>query len=232
MNPTRILSFAAAWIIPLAASAQEASADKLTIRAFLNDPANPVTELFAPDSPDRLIPLVLAPGELPAGQAVAVIDGKLNVYTTAKADPASLLATATVPPDLKRAIAIIQPRGDTKKPPCSIVFVDDSIAAFPPGASRAISFTTLPIALQAGEHKIAITPGKITSVPPVVKVDAYNMAQTNFLYKAGQSWVPFNETKMKYLKEYRQIFICAVRPATKIPTLVTLLDDTPKSTPP
>ncbi|MCW1884801.1 hypothetical protein OKA04_08685 [Luteolibacter flavescens] len=228
MNPTRILSLAAACLIPLSASAQEDSASKLTVRAFLNDPANPATELFAPDSPDHLIPLVLAPGELPAGQAVALIDGKLNIYRTGTADAANLLASATVPPNLKQAIAIIQPRGDTKKPPCSIVFLDDSIAAFPPGESRAISFTALPIALQAGEHKIAVAPGKITTVPPVAKVDPYNMAQTNFLYKAGESWVPFSETKMKYLKEYRQVFICAVRPGTKVPTLVTLLDDTPK----
>jgi hypothetical protein len=229
MIPARISSFVvAACLLPLAASAQEASTSKLTVRAFLNDPANPGAELFAPDAPDRLIPLVLAPGELPAGQVVAVIDGKLSLYSSAKIDPANLVASAAVPQSLKQAIAIIQPRGDAKKPRCGIVFVDDSISAVPPGESRAISFTALPLAIQAGEHKIGIAPGKITTVPPVTKVDPYNMAQTNFLYKAGEAWVPFSEAKMKFLKDYRQIFICAVRPGSKSPTLVTLVDDTPK----
>ncbi|MEK7953227.1 hypothetical protein [Luteolibacter soli] len=222
---------AVACLFPLAVSAQEESTTKLTVRAFLNDPANPAAELFANDAPDHLLPLVLAPGELPAGQTVVVIDGKLNLYSSAKIDPASLVASAPVPKGLKQAIAIIQPRGDAKKPPCGIVFVDDSIAAFPPGESRAISFTTLPIAIQAGEHKIAVAPGKITPVPPVKSVDPYNMAQTNFLYQAGNAWVPFSEAKMKFLKDYRQVFICAVRPGGKSPTLVTLVDDTPKAAP-
>ena len=229
MISSRIPSLiATACLLPLAGFAQEASTAKLTVRAFLNDPANPTAELFAPEAPDKIIPLVLSPGELPAGQAVAVIDGKLNLYSSAKIDPANLVASAPVPSNLKQAIAIIQPRGDAKKPPCGIVFVDDSLSAFPPGESRVISFTTLPLAIQAGEHKVAIAAGKITNVPPVTKVDPYNMAQTNFLYKVGESWIPFSESKMKYLKDYRQVFICAVRPGSKSPTLVTLVDDTPK----
>ena len=220
--------FVGACLFPVVGLAQDASISKLTVRAFLNDPTNPAAELFAPDAPDKVIPLVLAPGELPAGQAVAVIDGKLYLYSSAKIDPAYLVASITVPSNLKQAIAIIQPRGDAKKPPCGIVFVDDSISAFPPGESRVISFTALPLAIQAGEHKIAIAPGKITNVPPVTKADPYNMAQTNFMYKVGEAWVPFSEAKMKYLKDFRQVFICAVRPGSKSPTLVTLVDDTPK----
>ena len=229
MIQTRIPSLVAvACLLPSAGFAQEPSSSKLTVRAFLNDPVNPGAELFAHDAADKLIPLVLAPGDLPVGQAVVVIDGKLSLYSSAKIDPANLVASAAVPQNLKQAIAIIQPRGDAKKPPCGIVFVDDSISGFPPGESRAISFTTLPLAIQAGEHKIAIAPGTITHVPPVTKVDPYNMAQTNFLYQAGGAWVPFSESKMKFLKDYRQVFICAVRPGSKSPTLVTLLDDTPK----
>jgi hypothetical protein len=225
------------------APASSTPSTKLTVRAFLNDPTRPDTALFAADSesPQRLIPLVLAPGELPAGQTVAVIDGKLSLHTTATPDPAnpaaSLVATATVPANLKQAIAIIQPRGDTRKPPCAIVFIDDSLAAFPPGESRVVSFTALPIALQAGEHKLPIAPGKITPVPVVTKVDPYNMAQTNFLYKAtaaaaADPWIPFSEAKLKYLKDYRQLFLCTQKPGAKAPTLVTLVDDTPKPTKP
>ncbi len=233
MIPSRILSLAAACLFPLSASAQDEAAAKLSIRAFLNDPAHPETQLFVPDAPDHLIPLVLAPGELPAAQALSITDGKLKLYSAAKIDPANpdaaLVASATVPKNLKQAIAIIQPRGDGGKPPCGIVFVDDSVQAFPGGESRVISFTTLPVAIQAGEHKIAIPSGKVTAIPPVAQVDPYNMAQTNFLYKSGEAWVPFSEAKMKYLKEYRQIFLCLVRPGGKSPSLVTLVDDIPKA---
>ena len=252
MNPLRRLStitllLAAAALLPHPARAQDdkakaTSATKLTVRAFLNDPTRPDATLFAadPDAPGRLIPLVLAPGELPAGQTVAVIDGKLSLHNNAKPDAAhpeaTLIATATVPANLKQAIAIIQPRGDAKKPapPCAIVFIDDTLAAFPPGESRAVSFTTLPIAIQAGEHKLPIVPGKITNIPAVTKVDPYNMAQTNFLYKASPTaaasdpWIPFSEAKMKYLRDYRQLFLCTLKPGAKAPTLVTLVDDTPK----
>jgi len=230
--PARIPSLVLACLCPFAATAQEEAGTKLIIRAFLNDPAKPDTKLFVSEPAGHMVPLVLAPGELPAGQTVTITDGKLNLHSSATIDPvhpdASLIASAPVPPGLKQAIAIIQPRGDAKKPPCGIVFVDDSITAFPPGESRVISFTTLSLALQAGEHKIAVAPGKITTIPPVTKVDAYNMAQTNFLYRAGEAWVPFSESKMKYLKDYRQVFICAVRPGGKSPTLVTLVDDMPK----
>lgn len=230
---SRIFSLAAACLFPLSASGQEEAAVKLSIRAFLNDPAHPETQLFVHDAPEHLVPLVLAPGELPAAQVVTAPGGKLRLYSFAKFDPANpdaaLVASASVPKNLKQAITIIQPRGDGGRPPCGIVLVDDEVSSFRPGESRVISFTTLPIAMQAGEHKIAIASGKVTAVPPVAQVDPYNMAQTNFLYKSGEAWVPFSEAKMKYLKEYRQVFLCVQRPGGKSPTLVTLVDDIPKA---
>ena len=48
-------------------------------------------------------------------------------------------------------------------------------------------------AIEAGKHKLPIYSGVIASVPPVKKVNEYNMAQTNFYYKQREAWTAFAE---------------------------------------
>ena len=215
-------------LCPLAAQAQDEAIRKVTIRAFLNQSTPAAGGLFVHDSPNSLTALDLTRGELPAGQMVALIDGKLTLFNTSSMDPQKLkggvVGAVSVPPSIDHAIAIIQPRGDGK-PGYGVVLIDDSFSAFPRGESRVVSFTTFPTALQVGEHKIPAASGKITKVPVVKKVDAYNMAQTNFYYKRETAWIPFSESKLKYLDAYRQVFICSVRAGGKSPMLTTLIDD-------
>ena len=57
------------------------------------------------------------------------------------------------------------------------------------------------------------------------------MAQTNFYYKKNGSWITFSECKMKYLDEFRQIFIVYGRPGGTAPELTTLIDQIPRLAP-
>ncbi len=216
---------------PLATSAQDKAGAAITIRAFLNDPAHPDTKLFVHDTPESLVPLNLEPGELPAGQAALTISGRLVIFNSPTIDPenpeASVVASATFSKNITHAVAIIQPTGADKPLLYGMVLLDDSAASFAPGESRIVSFTTIPTAIQIGEHKMPVEAGKITKVPTVARLDPYNMAQTDFYYQNGKDWIAFSESKMKYLKSYRQIFICSVLPGETAPSLVTLVDDTP-----
>ncbi len=218
-------------LLPLAASAQDKAVSAITIRAFLNDPSQPEAKFFVPNTPDTRVPVNLNPGELPAEQTAVVINGRLTIYNSPTVDPAqpeaAVVASVAVAKNLGHAVAIIQPLGADRNPRYGIVLIDDSASAFPPGESRIVSMTTLPVALQIGEHKLPAASGKVTAVPRVMKLDPYNMAQTDFFYQRENNWIPFNESKMKYLQSYRQIFICSTRPGSQSPTLTTLIDDAP-----
>jgi hypothetical protein len=79
-------------------------------------------------------------------------------------------------------------------------------------------------AIQAGEHRLPVHPGKITRVPPVKKVNEYNMAQTNFYYQKGYSWVAFTERQLQYLDAYRRLFIVHATPGALTPKVTTIVD--------
>ncbi len=78
--------------------------------------------------------------------------------------------------------------------------------------------------MQAGEHKLPISPGKITAVPLAKKVDDFNMAQTNFYYKQGEAWVAFAERQLHYQEAVRRIFIIHAPPGAVQPTVTTIVD--------
>ncbi len=79
-------------------------------------------------------------------------------------------------------------------------------------------------AIQAGEHRLPVNPGKFTKVPPVTKVNEYNMAQTNFYYQQGGSWVAFAERQLQYLDACRRLFIIHATPGALQPTVTTIVD--------
>ena len=132
---------------------------------------------------------------------------------------------------MKRAVAIIVPAPENVKPAYRMVLIDDSPEAFPKGESRILSLVPLETAIETGEHKLPCKPGAITGVPPVKRLDTYNMAQTNFYYKKNGSWIAFSECRMKYLDEFRQIFIVHGRPGGTAPELTTLIDQIPRPAP-
>ena len=150
------------------------------------------------------------------------------LYDQAVIDPkkpeASLAATCKIPPNTKRGVVVVLPSPVGSKPAYRMVFIDDSAKAFPKGESRILTLLPVEAAIEAGEHKLPIQPGKLTNVPPVRKVNEYNMAQTNFYTKQGEAWTAFTERQLQFLDGFRRIFIVHTTPGALSPTVTTIVD--------
>lgn len=215
--------------LSLAAHAQQAGPPApVRIRAVLHDPARPIAELFYTDKGGVVTPLDFRPQDLSEPLYILPVDGSLMLHDKATVDPAnpaaSLAASVKLPPDLKRAVVVVLPGPAGGKPAYRMVLIDDSEKAFPKGESRALSLIKVETAIQAGEHKLPVHPGKITAVPLVKKVDDFNMAQTNFYYKQGEAWVAFAERQLQYQEAVRRIFIIHATPGAVQPTVTTIVD--------
>ena len=223
------------WL-PVAGHAQDKEAvPPLQIRAVLHDPVHPAAELFYTDRKGVVVKLDFRPQDLTRPLFTLPVNGSLVLYDKADIDPknpeASLAASCKLPPDIKRAMVVVLPAPAGTKPAYRMVLIDDSAKAFPKGESRALPLVGVETAIQAGEHKLPIHPGKITNVPPVRKVNEFNMAQTNFYYKQGETWVPFTERQLQYLDAYRRVFIIHVTPGALQPTVTTIVDTMPALSP-
>ena len=227
-----LLSILALVGLSLAGHAQEK--DKtvpLQFRAVLHDPLNPVANLFYTDKTGAIVPLNFRPQDLTGVLWTLPLNGSLVLYDKAAVDPenpaASLAASVTLPPDLKRAIVLVLPAPAGQKPAYRILLIDDSEKGFPKGESRIIPLIGVETAIQAGEHKIPVPPGEIAKLPPVRKVNDFNMAQTNFYFQKGDSWVAFTERQLQFLDVCRRLFIVHVTPGALTPTVTTIVDTAP-----
>lgn len=229
-KPIFRLLLAACLLTATAHSQQAPAAAGLQIRGVLHDPVHPNAELFLPDQNGRLVKLNLQPEGLAASQSASLINGSLMLFSNDKVDPkkpeaaAALAASIAIAPTVNRGILIILPSPPDSKPAYRAVLIEDSAAAFPKGESRVMSLLPVETAIEAGEHKLPIHPGKIVIVPPVRKVNEYNNAQTNFYYREGESWVAFTERQLQYLDAFRRIFIVYSMPGSSQPYVKTLLD--------
>ena len=224
------------WIVtvlslPVVGHAQEQKATvPVQIRAVLHDPLHPTAELFYTNEAGVVVKLDFRPQDLTRELFTIPINGSLVLYDKAAIDPkqpaASLAASGKLPPDLKRAVVVVLPAPAGSKPAYRMVVIDDSATAFPKGESRVLPLVTVETAIQAGEHRLPIHPGKITSVPPVKQRDEFNMAQTNFYYQQGGAWVPFTERQLQFLDAYRRIFIIHATPGALQPSVTTIVDTT------
>jgi hypothetical protein len=209
---------------------QKDAAVPVRIRAVLHDPVNPVANLFYADQSGAVVPLEFRPQDLTQPLLMLPANGSLVLYDKAAIDPenpaASLAASIKLPPGLKRAVVVVLPAPPGGKTAYRMLLIDDSEKAFPNGESRALSLINVETAIQAGEHKLPIKPGTITRVPPVRKVDDFNMAQTNFYYQQGGSWVAFTERQLQFLDASRRIFIIHATPGALQPTVTTIVDTT------
>ncbi len=215
--------------LTLSVKAQEKAAPPpVQIRAVLHDPVRPVAELFYTSENGAVVPLEFKPQDLTGVMLMQSLEGSLVLYDKATIDPknpaASVAASVKLPPDIKRALVVVLPAPAGRKPAYRMLVIDESENAFPKGESRAISLISVETAIQAGEHKLPIHPGKITKVPPVRKVNEFNMAQTNFHYKQGGSWVAFAERQLQYLDACRRLFIIYATPGALQPTVTTIVD--------
>ena len=68
-------------------------------------------------------------------------------------------------------------------------------------------------------------------MPPVTKVNEFNMAQTNFYYQQGEAWVVFTERQLQYLDASRRLFIIHATPGALQPTITTIVDTNLKVAP-
>lgn len=215
--------------------AQKQEPVPVQIRAILHDPVHPSAELFYPDKTGIVVKLDFRPQDLTGALTTLPVNGSLVLYDKANIDPknpaASLAASVTLPPDIKRAIIIVLPAPAGTNPAYKMLVIDDSQKAFPGGESRVLPLVTVETAIQAGEHRLPVHPGKITSVPPVMKRNEYNMAQTNFFYQHGESWVPFTERQLQFLDACRRIFIIHATPGALQPTVTTIVDTLPSQLP-
>ena len=216
------------WL-PVAVQAQQNEAPApLQIRAVLHDPVNPTAALFLTDQAGAVVKLEFRAQDLSRPQMTLPVNGSLVLYDKAVIDPekpeASLAATCKIPPNTKRGIVVVLPGRAGTKPAYRMVFIDDSAKEFPKGECRVLTLLAVDAAIEAGEHKLAVHPGVITSVPPVKKVDEYNMAQTNFYYKQGEAWTVFAERQLQYLDGFRRIFIVHATPGALQPTVTTIVD--------
>lgn len=228
MNLKHSLCILTAFWLPVAANAKPLKAPAMQIRAVLHDPANPAAELFYPDKKGDVVKLDFKAQDLTPPLLTQSVDGSLVLYDKAAIDPknpaASVAASVKLPPNVKRAIIVISPAPAGTKPAYRMDLIDDSAPAFPKGESRIISLVPMATSLEVGEHKLTIRPGEITRVPAVTKVNEYNMAQTSFSYKEGDTQAIFNDRQLQYLDGFRRIFIVHPTPSGSQPGITTIVD--------
>ena len=225
------LCFLALFALPIAAQAQQKeAATPIQIRAVLHDPAHPTADLYYTDDKGAVVKLGFRPKDLSKPLLTLPVNGSLVLYDTANVNPekpeASLAATCKIPPNTKRGVVVVLPSPVGTKPAYRLVFIDDSAKAFPKGESRILTLLPVEAAIEAGEHKLPIHPGVIANLPAVKKVDNFNMAQTNFYYKQGESWTAFTERQLQYLDGVRYIFIVYAMPGALQPSVGTIVDTT------
>lgn len=200
-------------------------------RAVLHDPIRPAANLFYTDKTGAIVPLNFRPQDLSEALFTVPANGSLVLYDKADVDPenpaASLAASVKLPPNIRRAMVVVLPAPEGKKPAYRMIVIDDSESAFPKGESRVLPLIGVETAVQAGEHKLSIEPGKICRIPPVRKVNAFNMAQTNFHYREGDAWIAFTERQLQYIDACRRLFIIHATPGALVPKVTTIVDTAP-----
>ena len=221
----------ALWLTVAAHAQPPDGAVPVQIRAVLHDPVHPAAELYLTDASGAAVKVNFVAGGFSEVYSTVAVNGALTLYNSPGIDPknpaANVAATVTVPPDTKRAMVIVVPAPTDAKPPYRMVLINDSPTAFPKGESRVLNLVPVEMAIAAGEHKLPVRVGQITPVPPVKKVNEFNIAQTNFHYKNGDSWVVFTERQLQYLDAYRRVFIIHTTPGSAEPFVTTILDTAP-----
>ena len=216
------------WL-PATVHAKPAKAQAtLQIRVVLFDPAHTAGDLFYPDKNGDMVKLNFRPQDLTPPLFTLPSKGFLVLFDKANVDPkdprASLAASVKLPSGIQQAIVVVVPEPAGSSPAYRMELIDDSAKAFPKGESRVLSRVAMETTLEAGEHKLTLPPGGITRVPPVKKVDEFNMAQTDFSFQQSGSSVAFSQRQLQFLDAYRRIFIIHATPGSLQPTITTIVD--------
>jgi hypothetical protein len=198
------------------------------IRAVLHDPMHPVAELYFIDKDGEAQRLDFRPKAFSRPFTTMPLDGSLVLYDKAEIDPekptAGLAASVKLSEGIRRAIVVVVPAPEGKKPAYRILVIDDSEEAFPGGESLVLPLIRANMVIQAGEHTVPVHPGKLAIVPSVEEKNDFNMAQTNFHYQNGDKWVTFAERQLQFLEASRRLFIIDVTPGALQPRVTTIMD--------
>jgi hypothetical protein len=204
----------------------------LEIRAAYHNPVRPVVDLYLPDQSGNLVRLNLVAEGLSRPQLTRPLEGSLVLYSQPQVDPENpgdaVAAVYKLPADLRKAIILVFPASEGAKRPYRLVVINDAPTSFRKGESRIINLTPVETAVLAGEHKLTIPPGKLRTVPAVTGRNEFNMAQTNFYYKEGESWVPITERQLQFLDTTRRIFLVYLTRGSVQPFVTTIVDTTPE----
>jgi hypothetical protein len=234
MFPKIFLSLAIILLPGLCAGQSAEGSAPVQIRALLHDPTRPTVDLFVADQNGSLVKLNLSPANLSQAHLTIPVNGTVIFYDTASVDPKKpqehIVGTLKLPPTTRKAIIILIPKASDKMEFQSIL-IDETGNEFPKGESRVLSLVPVETAIEAGEHKLSLPSGKLTAVPAVNKVNQFHMAQTNFHYKQGSSWITFTERQIQYLENFRRIFIIFVPPGGNQPFISTIVDTAPVKIP-
>lgn len=226
--PRKTLLFIPALTILWLHAAAATEPESVRIRAVLHDPHHTHKQLFHADPSGAVQPVVFRPQSLSEPFDVAPVNRSLVLYDKDTIDPENpeqgVAATARLPEGIERAIAVVLAAPADATPAYRILLIEDSARGFPDGESRVISLVNAEIALQAGEHAVRVQPGRITTVPPVRRVNDFNMAQTNFHLRQHDVWTPFAERQLQYLDVSRRIFIIHATPGALHPRVTTIVD--------
>lgn len=228
-----ITRFLTTWItvsfaLVSAAAAQESFSSN--IRAVLHDPSMPDIKFFMRQQGDTMEALKLVEEGLGEPQKVQVTNGAINLYSSATVNPAnaqaSLLASIKVPNSAAAGslIVIILPAPKGAATSYAGIAISDDPKSFPWGESKAVNLTPVEFAIEVGEHKIKLPPGKVSDVPKVEKVNEYHRAQTNFYFKQDNQWVIAAERQMQYLNTIRRVFLVSKAPNALTPDVRTITD--------
>ena len=221
---------------PAVHAQQQEKPDPVQIRAVLHDPLRATAELYYVNESGAPARLNFRPKDFSESLLMLPVDGALVFYDTDTIDPenpaAGLAARIGLPAGLKRAVVIVLPTAPDSDMPYRLLLVDDSAQAFPGGESLVLPLISVRTAVQAGEHRIPLEPGRISRIPAVRRVNEFNMAQTNFYYQHGESWIPFAERQLQYIAASRRIFIIHATPGALQPTVTTLVDTLRAGSPP
>lgn len=209
---------------------EEATAP-VEIRVVLHDPIRPVADLYYLNKEGEANPVKFRMQALSRPFVTVPVEGSLIFYDTNKIDPKDpdanlnkIAAIARVPAGIKRAIVLVAPGPEGKKPAYRLLIIDDSEKSFPGGESLVLPLLADKVVVEAGEHTVRVRPGKLTRIPFVEEKNEFNIAQTNFHYYQEGRWITFAERQLQYLEACRRLFIIHYTPGSLQPTVTTIVD--------
>jgi len=214
---------------PAVSAQQQSAARELTLRGYLHDPVNPAREPFVFKEPEKsggkATPVVWRADNLSDFIKVRAVENTLFLHLPG----GQMAARITVAENIKRGILIVAPSSAPGAgTPYRTVLIDDDPALFPYGTAKVLNMTGVEAAVEAGEHRILLPSGKISTIPEILKAGDGVMVQTNFYVKKDDNWMPVTERRLEYSKRLRRVYFIYTTPGSRRPPFVrTLLDRKP-----